>query len=100
MYLCVHFSGYLCLMFLDPICLRFVCFMSHFKAFDFADQIISGEGEIFFMNFSFYLSIPFFRISMGWFSFIFPPTNEILDFFFTALPGRCPEVAKHMVNKK
>lgn len=74
--------------------------MSHFKAFGFADQIISGEGELFFMNFSFYLSISSFQISLGLFSCLFLPTNEILDFLFSALPVRCPEATEHMVNKE
>lgn len=49
------------LAFPGPICLRLICLISHFKgqALGFADQIISGDGEIFSINFSFCLSISF-----------------------------------------
>ena len=68
-------------MFLDPICLRFVHFMSHFKAFSFADQLISWEGEIFFMNYSFYLS----------YFLLFDFSHQLMRFFwiFSLLHSLC-----------
>lgn len=57
----IWFFLWVVLAFPDHICLRLICLIRHFKgqALGFADQIISGDGEIFSINFSFCLSISF-----------------------------------------